>query len=49
MDDASAKGCTTLNDAGIGTLFAEADLALIDAVMAGNPGVRYSGFLVNSL
>ena len=48
MDDASAKGCTTLHDAGIGTLFAEADLALLDAVMAGNPGVRYSGFLVST-
>jgi predicted amidohydrolase YtcJ len=48
MDDASAKGCTTLHDAGIGTLFAEADLSLIDAVMAGDPGVRYAGFLVST-
>lgn len=48
FDDASAKGCTTLHDAGIGALFAEGDLALIDAVMAGNPGVRYSGFLVST-
>jgi len=48
LDDASAKGCTTVHDAGIGGLFAEGDLALIDAVMAGNPGVRYAGFLVST-
>lgn len=48
LDDASAKGCTTVHDAGIGALFSEGDLALIDAVMAGNPGVRYAGFLVST-
>lgn len=48
LDDASAAGCTTVHDAGIGGLFAEGDLALIDAVMAGNPGVRYAGFLVST-
>ncbi|GAB4212195.1 MAG: amidohydrolase [Rhodoferax sp.] len=48
LDDASAKGCTTLHDAGIGALFGEGDLALIDAVMAGNPGVRYARFLVST-
>lgn len=48
LDEASSKGCTTVHDAGIGTLFAEGDLALIDAVMAGNPGVRYAGFLVST-
>jgi predicted amidohydrolase YtcJ len=48
LDEASAKGCTTLHDAGIGGLFAEGDLALLDAVMAGNPGVRYAGLLVST-
>ncbi|MCX7379465.1 MAG: amidohydrolase [Alphaproteobacteria bacterium] len=48
LDDASAKGCTTLHDCGIGGLFGEGDLALLDAVMAGDPGVRYAGFLVST-
>ena len=48
LDDASAKGCTTLHDCGIGGLFAEGDLALIDAVMKGDPGVRYAGMLVST-
>jgi predicted amidohydrolase YtcJ len=48
LDDASAKGCTALHDCGIGGLFAEGDLALLDAVMAGDPGVRYSGMLVST-
>jgi len=48
LDEASSKGCTTVHDAGIGALFAEGDLALIDAVMSGNPGVRYAGFLVST-
>lgn len=48
LDEASSKGCTAVHDAGIGTLFAESDLSLIDAVMAGDPGVRYAGFLVST-
>ena len=48
LDDASAKGCTALHDCGIGGLFAEADIALIEAVMRGNPGVRYAGQLVST-
>ena len=48
LDDASAKGCTALHDCGIGGLFAENDIALIDAVMKGDPGVRYAGMLVST-
>ena len=48
LDDASAKGCTTLHDCGIGGLFAEGDIALIDAVMKTDPGVRYAGMLVST-
>jgi predicted amidohydrolase YtcJ len=48
LDDASAKGCTTLHDCGIGGLFAEGDLALIDTVMKGDPGIRYAGMLVST-
>lgn len=48
LDDAASRGCTALHDCGIGGLFAEGDLALIDKVMAGDPGVRYAGFLVST-
>ncbi len=48
LDDASAKGCTALHDCGIGGLFAEGDLSLIDTVMKGDPGVRYAGMLVST-
>lgn len=48
LDDASAKGCTALHDCGIGGLYAEGDLALIDAVMRTDPGVRYAGMLVST-
>jgi predicted amidohydrolase YtcJ len=48
LDDAAARGCTALHDCGIGGLFAEGDLSLLDAVMAGDPGVRYAGFLVST-
>ncbi|MBZ8140621.1 hypothetical protein CLD22_12005 [Rubrivivax gelatinosus] len=48
LDEASSKGCTSLHDAGVGALLPEGDLALIDAVMAGNSGVRYAGFLVST-
>ncbi|MDI1244753.1 MAG: amidohydrolase [Rhodoferax sp.] len=48
LDDASKKGCTALHDCGIGGLYGEADLALIDKVMQGDPGVRYAGMLVST-
>ncbi len=48
IDDAASKGCTALHDCGIGGLFAEGDIALIDAVMKGDPGVRYAGMLVST-
>lgn len=48
LDDASAKGCTALHDCGIGGLYAEGDIALIDAVMKTDPGVRYAGMLVST-
>lgn len=48
IEDAAAKGCTTLHDCGIGGLFAEGDLQLIDQVMATDPPVRYAGFLVST-
>lgn len=47
--DASARGCTALNDCGIGALFGTGDLALLDTAMAGDPPLRYSGFLVSTL
>lgn len=48
IDDASARGCTALHDCGIGGLFAADDIKLIEAVMAGDPGVRYAGQLVST-
>ncbi len=48
LDDAAARGCTALHDCGIGGLFAEGDLTLLDAVMATNPPVRYAGFMVST-
>jgi len=48
FDDAAAKGCTALHDCGIGGLFAEGDIALIDQVMKGDPGIRYAGMLVST-
>lgn len=48
LKDASAKGVTLLHDCGIGGLDATGDLALIDAAMKTNPGVRYSGMLVST-
>ncbi len=46
--DAAARGCTAVHDCGIGTVFAEQDLALIDAVMTTNPPLRYAGYLVST-
>lgn len=48
LDEASSKGCTTLHDCGIGGLYAEGDIDLIDAVMKTDPGVRYAGMLVST-
>jgi predicted amidohydrolase YtcJ len=49
FDDASSNGCTTLHDCGIGALAGIKDLTTLDGVMAANPPVRYSGFLVSTL
>jgi predicted amidohydrolase YtcJ len=48
LDDAASRGCTAVHDCGIGGLFAEEDLILIDRVMADDPAVRYAGFLVST-
>ena len=48
LDDAAAKGCTALHDCGIGGLFAEADISLIEAALRDNPPVRYAGMLVST-
>jgi predicted amidohydrolase YtcJ len=48
LDDASARGCTALHDCGIGGLYAEGDIALIEAAMKTDPGVRYAGMLVST-
>ena len=48
LDDASARGCTALHDCGIGGLYAESDIALIEAAMKTDPGVRYAGMLVST-
>lgn len=46
--DAAARGCTAVHDCGIGTVFAEQDLALIDAVMRTDVPLRYAGYLVST-
>jgi predicted amidohydrolase YtcJ len=48
LDDASARGCTALHDCGIGGLYAEGDITLIEAAMKTDPGVRYAGMLVST-
>ncbi len=48
MDRAASVGCTTLHDCGIGMLAGARDLSLLQAVMAGNPPVRYRGMLVST-
>jgi len=48
LDDAAAKGCTALHDCGIGGLFAEADIALIEGALKGEAPVRYAGLLVST-
>ncbi len=48
LNDAIAKGCTTVHDCGIGMVFAEKDVALIEAVMQTQPPLRYGGYLVST-
>ena len=48
LDDAAARGCTALHDCGIGGLYAEGDITLIEAAMKTDPGVRYAGMLVST-
>lgn len=49
MDDAASKGCTALHDCGIGMMSGGGDIALLDAVMAQNPPVRYRGMLISTI
>lgn len=49
FDHAASVGCTSLHDCGIGMLSGVNDIALLDAVMAGNPPVRYRGMLISTL
>jgi predicted amidohydrolase YtcJ len=46
--DGARRGCTTLHDCGIGGLFAEQDLALLDAALESEAPVRYAGMLVST-
>jgi predicted amidohydrolase YtcJ len=48
LQDGARRGCTTLHDCGIGGLFAEQDLALLDAALATEAPVRYAGMLVST-
>ncbi len=48
FNDASARGCTTLHDCGIGGLAGAKDLEMLDMVMAANPPVRYAGLLIST-
>lgn len=48
MDDAAAKGCTALHDCGIGGLFAEEDITLIQGALGSEPRLRYAGLLVST-
>lgn len=48
FDHAASVGCTTLHDCGIGMLAGPNDLGLLQAVMAGDPPVRYRGMLVST-
>lgn len=46
--DCSSKGCTTLNDCGIGIIDPKADMAVLLQGIENNSPVRYSGFLVST-
>jgi predicted amidohydrolase YtcJ len=48
LQDGARRGCTTLHDCGIGGLFAEQDLALLDAALSTDAPVRYAGMLVST-
>lgn len=49
LDRAASAGCTALHDCGIGLLSGVNDIALLQAVMADNPPVRYRGMLISTL
>ena len=49
FDHAASVGCTSLHDCSIGMLSGVNDIALLDAVMADNPPVRYRGMLISTL
>ncbi len=49
FDHAASVGCTSLHDCSIGMLSGTNDIALLDAVMADNPPVRYRGMLISTL
>lgn len=49
FDAAASVGCTTLHDCGVGLLAGVNDLALLDAVMADKPPVRYRGMLISTI
>lgn len=44
----ASKGCTTLNDCGIGIVDPKADMAILLDAIENDPPVRYSGFLVST-
>ena len=48
LDAATARGCTTVHDCGIGTVFAEKDIDLIEAALQTQPPLRYAGYLVST-
>lgn len=48
LDRSASVGCTSLHDCGIGMQSGSGDLAVLGAVMADNPPVRYRGMLVST-
>jgi hypothetical protein len=48
LDQAASVGCTSLHDCGVGLQSGAGDLALLDAVMANKPPIRYRGMLVST-
>jgi predicted amidohydrolase YtcJ len=49
FQDAIARGCTTVNDAGVGNVFGMGDLSLLDRVVEGGLPLRIGAFLVATL
>jgi len=49
FDLSASVGCTTFHDCGIGLLAGPKDLALLEAVVAGDAPVRYQGMLISTL